>query len=69
MRSISPNSRSPSVGLIRAPFDLVPFVGQYFGEAMNTTFGSHACTGTGSGMPQGYNPGSVTVQAAGTLFA
>ncbi len=49
-----------------AAFDIVPFVGQYFGEAMNKTFGSHACTGTGSGMPQGYTAGSVTVQAAGT---
>jgi HK97 family phage major capsid protein len=49
-----------------AAFDIVPFVGQYFGEAMNKTFGAHACVGSGSGMPQGYTAGSVTVQAAGT---
>ncbi len=47
--------------------DLVGFVGDYFGQAMNKTFGSLAALGTGSGMPQGYNSGgSITTQAAGT---
>src|SRR4051812_14073778 len=49
-----------------AAVDIVPFVGQHFGYAMNKTFGSHAALGDGSSKPQGYTAGSITVQAAGT---
>ncbi len=49
-----------------AAVDLVSFVGRYAGYAMGKQYGTHMATGTGSGQPQGYMGGSVTVSAAGT---
>ena len=49
-----------------AAVDIVPFIGRYAGYAMAQRYGTLFSTGTGTGQPQGYTAGSVTVSATGT---